>query len=201
MGPVDDDKPAGRWPGANQRLALFGELLKVGVLAAVGSILLVTLPVALAAGNRHLARYLRAEEASVRQYARDFRRALGGGLLVGVVYLVLAALFLLDILIASTGRLPGGTVVLIAGIVAIALATVLLLRATSEWQPRLGWRTAIARGVRAAVDDPLGSLFVLASIGLVVLATWLFIPLVVPAFGCLCFAAVGAHERHAAREG
>ena len=69
-GPVLQERAPMRFPGATGAFALFGEVLLVGLLITVGGILLVTLPAALAAGIRHLRRYLNAEASPQRQFWR-----------------------------------------------------------------------------------------------------------------------------------
>ena len=140
-----------RFPGATGAFALFGEVLLTGLLITVGGILLVTLPAALAAGIRHLRRYLNAEASPQRQFWRDYLKALPGGLVIGVAGLLLVLVLILDIDLAGSGALPGGIAVAAVGWVGLAAVAVTLLAAAGAWTPGAGWRAAL-RGVPAVTE-------------------------------------------------
>ena len=59
-GPTREGAEPGRNPGAAAKFGLFGEVLTVGLLMALISLAVVTLPIALAAGIRHLRRFVAA---------------------------------------------------------------------------------------------------------------------------------------------
>jgi len=175
--------------------ALFGEVLMVGLLITVGGVLLVTLPAALAAGIRHLRRYLNAEGSPQRQFWRDYLKALPGGLVVGVVGLGLVGLLILDIDLANSGALPGGMVIALVGWVGLAAVAVTLLAAAGSWTRDLGWRAAV-RGVPASLAaDVTGVLFLIATAVFVCVLTWVLVPLVIPALGCAALAVIAIPER------
>ena len=69
-----------RFPGVKGSFALFGEVLLTGLLVTVAGIAIITLPAALAAGIRHLRRYVNAEASHARLFWQDFVKALPGGL-------------------------------------------------------------------------------------------------------------------------
>ena len=192
--PRDNDV---RWPGAVGTFALFGEVLWVGVLVCVTGALVITLPAALAAGSRHLRRYLAAEEASVRTFARDFRMALPGGLLVGLAFVVAIIVLLIDLALASAG-IPGGPIVLAAGIVGLAGVGTVLVRAAYSWGDSAGWRSALSSATRTLRGDIVGTVYLVVALALLVLITWQLLPLVIPAVGCLVFASVAISERRRA---
>ena len=161
-----------------------------GLLITVGGILLVTLPAALAAGIRHLRRYLNAEASPQRQFWRDYLKALPGGLVVGVAGLLLVLVLILDIDLAGSGALPGGIAVAAVGWVGLAAVAVTLLAAAGAWAPGAGWRAAV-RGVPAALTaDIAGALFLVATAVFVCVVTWVLVPLVIPALGCAALAVV-----------
>ena len=198
-GPTLDERPPARFPGATGAFALFGEVLLTGVLVTVAGIAVVTLPAALAAGIRHLRRYLHAEASPVRFFWRDVRSALPGGLLVGLAGVLLAGLLLLDIDLAGSGMLPGGPVIAVIGWTGLVLAAVALLSAASAWSPERRWRAALS-GVPATLRADLrGALFLAATAGFVGIATWMLVPLIVPALGCAALAVVAIPERRRAR--
>ncbi len=198
-GPTLQERPPARYPGAAGAFALFGEVLLTGLVIVLGGIALVTLPAALAAGIRHLRRYLNAEASHPRMVWDDYRRALPGGLIVGVVGVVVAAVLALDIDLAASGALPGGTVVGLigwAGLVALAVA---LLAAAAAWTPERGWRPAV-RGIPSTLTaDIAGALYLAATAVFVGVATWMLVPVVIPALGCAALAAVAIPARRRRR--
>jgi hypothetical protein len=194
-GPVREERPAPRFPGATGKFALFGEVLLVGLLITAGGILLVTLPAALAAGIRHLRRFLHADASPQRRFWRDYVAALPGGLGVGFGALVLVLLLLLDIDLANSGLLPGGAAIAIVGWLGLAVVSVVLLAAAGEWTPAVGWRAAIRRAPGAITADVSGALYLLATAAFVCVVTWALVPLVIPALGCAALAVVAIPER------
>lgn len=184
-----------RWPGAVNRFALFGEVLWVGILVVACSLPLVTLPAALAAGIRHLRRYLVAEASGVGLFLRDVRRALPGGLVVGFASTALAALLAADLLLASSGALPAGELVGavgVAGLVALGLALVV---AAAGWTTDGGWRAALRTLPARIGADAVGSAYLVVAVVLTAVVAWQLAPLVVPGMGCLVFATVAVGER------
>lgn len=194
-GPVREERAPARFPGATGAFALFGEVLLVGLLVTAGGVAVVTLPAALAAGIRHLRRYLNAEASPQRQFWRDYVKALPGGLVVGVVALVLVLLLMLDIDLANSGALPGGAAIAVVGWVGLAVVAVTLLAAAGAWTPEAGWRAAV-RGVPAALTgDVTGALYLVATAVFVCVVTWVLIPLAIPALGCAALAVVAIPVR------
>jgi hypothetical protein len=192
-GPTAAD-PA-RNPGAVGAFALFGEVVLTGLLVTAAALPILTAPAALAAGHRHLRRYVRAEGSSLAQAWRDFVRALPGGLLVGLAAAAAAAALVLDIVLAGAGALPGGALVVGAGWTVAALLGAALLIAASHWSAEGGWRAAL-RAVPGAVGaDPLGTLYIACAGGFVMLATWMLVPLIAPALGCAVLATVAVPAR------
>jgi hypothetical protein len=184
-----------RLPGATGGFALFGEVLLVGLLVTAVSLAVVTLPLALAAGIRQLRRYLRADASSAGLFWRDVRRGLLPGLGAGVGVLLATLVLLLDVDLARSGALPGGELVGALGVVLLVVIAAGLLAAASLWSPETGWLAA-ARATPARLwRDPVGALLLAVAAGFVVLATWQLLPLVVPALGLACFAAVAVPER------
>ena len=188
-----------RWPGAQARFALFGEVLWTGVLVVFVSLPVVTWPAALAAGTVHLRRHVHAEASPTRFFFRDVRAALPGGAVVGGVSIVLAALLTGDLLLAGTGRVPGGAAVAWAGVAVGALALGWIVLAAGLWRPGLRWRTLLAAVPRAISWDPWGAASAVVAVVLVGVLTWQLLPLVIPGVGLLAFAAMAIAERRAQR--
>lgn len=194
-GPTVDDAPRGRHPGASGAFALLGEVLLVGLLVTVVSLPLVTMPAALAAGCRHLRRYLAAEGSPLALFWVDVRRGLAGGIAMGAAALVAAVVLLLDISLAGTGALPGGPVVAVVGWVGLVAVAVVVLTAARRWSPARGWRGAVRGVPRALRADPPGALYVVAAAVFVAVVTWMLPPVLVPALGCAVLAVVAIPER------
>ncbi len=194
-GPTLEERPAARFPGATGAFALFGEVLLVGVLVTVAGLAVVTLPAALAAGIRHLRRYVDAEASPARAFWRDVRAALPGGLVVGTVALVVAGVLTLDIVLANSGALPGGGAVGAIGWIGAVAAATLLLAAAGAWSPETGWRGALREGRAALGADLRGALYLAATAVFVGVAAWMLVPLIVPALGCAALAVVAIPVR------
>lgn len=198
-GPTLGERAPARFPGVKGGFALFGEVLVTGLLVTVAGIAIITLPAALAAGIRHLRRYVNADASHARLFWQDFVKALPGGLVVGLATLVLTALLALDIDLANSGFLPGGAAIAIVGWAGLAVVAVALLASAGAWTPQLGWRAAV-RGVPATVvSDLRGALLLAATAGFVGVAAWMLVPLVIPALGCAALAVVAIPERRRAR--
>ena len=194
-GPVLEERPPARFPGAAAKFALFGEVLLIGLLVLVVGALIVTLPVALAAGIRHLGRYVAAEDSRLGLLWRDVRAGLAGGAVVGLVALVIAAVLGVDILLARTGMLPGGVVIEAVGWTGLAALAVALLVAAGAWEPSAGWRQAV-RDVPAIIRGDVRALaFYVAAVALVVILTWMLPPLLPAALGCAVLAVVAVPHR------
>ncbi len=194
-GPVLEERPPARFPGAAAKFALFGEVLLIGLLVLVVGALVVTLPVALAAGIRHLGRYVAAEDSRLGLFWRDVRAGVAGGAVVGLVALVIAAVLGVDILLARTGMLPGGVVIEAVGWTGLAALAVALLVAAGAWEPTAGWRQAV-RDVPAIIRGDVRALaFYIAAVALVVILTWMLPPLLPAALGCAVLAVVAVPHR------
>jgi hypothetical protein len=198
-GPTLEERDPVRYPGAKGAFALFGEVLLTGLLVTVAGLLVVTLPAALAAGIRHLRRYAGAEQSHVRTFWQDWRRALPGGVVVGIVAVALAVLLLLDIDLANSGALPGGPLIAVIGWAGLLIAAVALLLAAGAWTPERGWRPAV-RGIPSSIArDPIGAAYLAAAAVLVVVMTWMLAPLVVAGLGCAAFAVMAVPARRGRR--
>jgi hypothetical protein len=190
---------AGAWPGAKQKFALFGEVLLTGIIVVALSIPVVTIPLAVAAGKRHLMRFLRAEGSQLSLVAGDVREGFVGGVGIGCAWLAATGILLMDLLLVASGALPGGIAVGAIAVVLLAALTVLTLWTAAAWTPALGWRAAVRVGFASLRTDTIGSAYLLVGAALVVLFTWMLPPLIIPALGCVCFAVAAISARHAAR--
>ncbi len=194
-GPTLDDGPRPQHPGAAGAFALLGEVLLTGLLMSVVSLAVITVPVALAAGIRHLRRHVAAEDARYALLWRDVRVGLLPGAAVGAVALMAIGILALDIDLARSGFLPGGAVVEAVGWTALAAAGAALLLAAGSWTPQSGWSAALRAVPGAARADIAGVVYLLATLVFVVVVTWALPPLFVAAIGCAALAVVAIPGR------
>lgn len=195
-GPTHDDAAAAaKFPGAKSAFGLLGEVLLIGILMAIVSLPVITIPAALAAGVRHLCRYLKADDSGLDWFWRDVRASLFGGVGIGAASVVLAVVLALDIDLAGTGLLPGGPLVGAVGWLGLAALVLVLFTAAGRWSPRLGWLGAL-KGTPAAIrDDLAGAAYLVATGVFAGVVTWQLVPLVIPALGCIALAIVAVPER------
>lgn len=201
-GPTRSEGPPARFPGATSAFGLLGEVLLVGVLVTVASLPIVTLPAALAAGVRHLGRYLRAEGSRLGLFWRDLRDGLAGGVGIGFAVVGIAALLVLDLLLATSGGLPGAEAIAVVGWVGLAALATALCTAAGRWTPELGWLGAVRQVPRVWRADVAGALYLVATVLFAGVVTWQLAPLIIPALGCVALAifAVPERPRRASRE-
>ncbi|MDR7187474.1 putative membrane protein YesL [Microbacterium sp. BE35] len=198
-GPTLDERAPARYPGAKGAFALFGEVLLTGLLVTAAGLLVVTLPAALAAGIRHLRRYVNAEQSHVKTFWQDWRRALPGGLVVGLAAVLLTFVLTLDIYLANSGVLPGGALISIVGWAGLVVGAVALLVAAGAWTPEAGWRAAVRSIPSSLAADPIAALYLAAAAVLVGVMTWMLVPLIVAGLGCAAFAVVALPARRGRR--
>ncbi|MBX9472503.1 hypothetical protein [Microcella sp.] len=189
-----------RWPGAAGGFALFGEALWVGVLVTVVGLPLLTLPAALAAGVRSLRRYLRAERSGLAEFWGDVRAAALGGLVVALAVLGALGLLSASAFVAATSPIPGRELVLVVCALAAVAVVTSLVALAAQWRPALGWRGAASTLRSSVAGDASGAVLLVVAVGLTGVAAWQLPPLIVPALGCLAFAAAVVVERRHARE-
>ena len=184
------DGTALRWPGAADRFALFAEVLWTGLLVTLLALPLVTLPLALAVGARHLRRFILDEPASLRTALAEGRTGLVRALPVGLAAVGAGGVLALDLALVAGGALPGGAAVGAVCAAALAAGLVVLLTACTLWSPEARWGALLREAASLAVRDPRGSGALVVALVLTAVVTWQLAPLVVPALGCTVFAAV-----------
>ncbi|WP_150307248.1 hypothetical protein [Planctomonas psychrotolerans] len=194
-GPARAGYAPGRWPEAGARFALFGEVLLVGIAVSVLSVGVITIPLALALGVRHLRRHLRSESSTLGDVLADARRGAVPSLALGVLVAIAGLVLVIDLALAADRLLPFAEVVGAAGAAAALALIVVLLTAARLWTPEQGWIAAFRGCPENWRRDPAGVLYLLAAIGLVAVLAWQFVPLVLPGIGCLLLAVVAIPER------
>lgn len=208
--PEEQPERARRVPGEG-RFALLGETLLTGLLVLVGSLPVVTLPAALAAGVAHLRRHLGGYDTSVRTFVRDWLAAARDLWLLGVFLVVAVVVVVLNTGLTTSGALPGSPVVRWVTWAAAACAAVVLVRAAAAWSdddpapgseatPGTGGvRQLLSRGATRFRDDVAGSALLVAALVMCVVLVWMLTPLVLVTGGLLSLAAVAVETRRAAR--
>lgn len=194
-GPTSGDEQPLRFPGAGARFALFGEVLLTGLLISLVGVMVVTLPAGLAAGVRHLRRFIAAEDSRLDLFWADVRRAILPGLPLGFGALVLALVLMLDIDLARSGFLPGGSMIQIVGCAGLVMLALALLASAGAWTPERGWRSALRAIPGLLRADIAGALYLAAAAVFVGVTTWALAPLFIPAIGCAALAVVAIPER------
>ena len=102
-------------PGATAKFGLFGEVLTIGLMMTVVALGVVTLPIALAAGIRHLRRFVAAEDSRASFFWDDVRVGILPSLIIGVPAALIATVLTIDVVLAGSGVLPGGDVIAVIG--------------------------------------------------------------------------------------
>lgn len=194
-GPTRDGVEPGPNPGATAKFGLFGEVLTVGLMMTLVALPVVTLPLALAAGIRHLRRFVDASDSRASFFWTDVRAGLLGSLAVGVPTGILATVLTIDILLAGTGALPGGQVIVVVGWAGLLALAVALLIAAGEWEPETGWSAAVRAVPRIASADIVGTLYLAATALFVGVVTWMLAPVVIAGLGCAALAVVAVPQR------
>ncbi|WP_127792121.1 hypothetical protein [Agromyces sp. LHK192] len=176
-------------------VALFGEVVVVGLLVALFVLPIVTAPAALAAGAAHLRRHLRGEPDRITAFLLDLITAFRQGWVwcVGIGLAGFAVVF--NLTAPATSEVPGGEVVRWASIVFAFAGLIVVLRAAAGWTPGERWSDLIRGSAVASVADPLGSLMIAVACGMCGLIVWMFAPLIVLVPGLLVLAALAVTWR------
>jgi hypothetical protein len=194
-GPVDEGFTPGPNPGAKAKFGLFGEVLTIGLLITLVSLLVVTLPIALAAGIRQLRRFVQASDSRTALFWEDVRAGILPSLVVGVPAALIAAVLTVDVVLARSGALPGGEIVGVIGWAGLVVLSVGVLIAAGAWSPQTGWLAAVRAVPGVVRADAVGALYIAAAAVFVGVVTWALIPLFIPAVGCAALAVVAVPAR------
>jgi hypothetical protein len=207
----EEQPERGRPVAGESRFALLGETLLTGLLVLVGSLPVVTLPGALAAGVAHLRRHLGGYDTSVRTFVRDWVAAVRGLWLLGALLVLAVVVVVVNTGLTASGALPGSSAVRWVTWVAAAHAAVVLVRAAAAWSdddaapgsevtPGTGGvRQLLSRGAARTRDDVAGSALLVAALAMCVVLVWMLAPLVLVTGGLLSLAAVAVETRRQAR--
>lgn len=194
-GPTVSGVEPGVNPGATAKFGLFGEVLTIGLMMTVVALGVVTLPIALAAGIRHLRRFVAAEDSRAGLFWEDVRAGILSSLVVGVPAAVIAAVLTIDVLVAGSGALPGGQVIAVVGWAGLLVLSVALLAAAGAWSPSLGWIGAVRAVPSVVRADAAGAAYLAAAAVFTGVVTWALAPLFIAGIGCAALAVVAVPAR------
>ncbi|GAB7192701.1 hypothetical protein NUM3379_34100 [Kineococcus sp. NUM-3379] len=180
---------------------LFAECLLTGVVVGVLALPLLTALPVLAAGTRHLRSHVEGEASGVRLLLRDARTATRGSWGVSLLLLALLAVLGFNVLVASSGALPGGGVLRWVALALAAAALVVAFRAAAQWSPGASWRALVVAAARRSGADPTGSALVALAAGFVGLLAWMLPPLALPGVGILVVGLVAVETRYTRSHG
>ncbi|WP_407319169.1 hypothetical protein UQW22_02025 [Isoptericola halotolerans] len=195
---------AGRAPrgGALASLHLFAEVALTGVLVAVGSVLLVTLVPSLATGTAHLRRHLSGRGTDLRRFATEWWSATRALWRLGLATVALAVLLVGDWQLATSGVVPGASVVAVVVALFATGAVAVVLRAAGAWSdddgepvPAATTRRALSVAAERATDDLTGSALLAAATLMAAVLVWMLVPLVLVVGGLLALAVVAVEIR------
>lgn len=164
-------RPVRAKPDWREALSVAADLALIGIAVTVASAPVLTAGAAVRTGSVAVRHVVDGERVpSIVELWRVFRRALAPGAVACVVVLAAAGLLAVDIALLSSGRVPGGTVVLVVTIVAagalVALAALTVVHLGRE--PEDTWRAATKWAFAAARRAPLAAV---ATAGAIALAT------------------------------
>jgi uncharacterized membrane protein YesL len=148
-----------------EALSVAADLALIGIGITVASALVLTAGAAVRAGSVAVRSVVDGERIpSIVDLWHVFRRALAPGAVASVVVLAVAGLLAVDLAVLTNGRVPGGTLVLVATavvtavLVALAALTAVRLGSASEdtWRAAAKWAFAAARRAPVAAVATLG---------------------------------------------
>jgi hypothetical protein len=187
-------------PGATAKFGLFGEVLTIGLMMTIVALGVVTLPIALAAGIRHLRRFVAAEDSRAGLFWDDVRAGILPSLIVGVPAALIASVLTIDVVLAGSGALPGGEAIAIIGWAGLLALAVAVLLAAGAWSPTLGWKDAVRAVPGAIRADAAGAAYIAAAAVFTGVVTWALAPLFIAGIGCAALAVVAVPGRRRRRE-
>lgn len=182
-------------PGATAKFGLFGEVLTIGLMMTIVALGVVTLPIALAAGIRHLRRFVAADDSRAALFWEDVRAGILPSLAVGVPAALIATVLTIDVVLAGSGALPGGEIIAVVGWVGLLALAVAVLLAAGAWSPAHGWRAAVHAIPAAVRADAVGAAYLAAAAVFTGVVTWALAPLFIAGIGCAALAVVAVPAR------
>jgi len=159
------------------RMTLFADVLAVGLITAVVSLPLLTLPAALSTACAVLRGVRRDQPVTAGRYMTVFRERLRlGDLVAGVVASAGVLVVLADLALVRAG-LPGAPLFAGVALVISTSALVVGLRSCGRPESLTDWPAAVRGAARDAVADRGGSGLVLLALAAAGLCAWMLVPL------------------------
>lgn len=180
-------------------VAPFGQMLTVGLVVCACSLPVITAVPALAGGVRHLEDHLSARADSLYDLLRSIWEAIRSGWWVGLGTAVVVGLLGINVSLGLQDLVPGGTVFAAISALLALIILVVVSRSAALWQPGTPWSAVLRRGRDLTVEDPIGSLQVVAAFAVCGVIVWMFAPLIVITPGMLAIALVAVERRRIAR--
>lgn len=178
-------------------IAPFGQMLVVGLVISALSLPLITAVGALAGGTFHLEQHLRAKADSLGDLLAQSWRAIRSGWWVGLGTVGALGIIVLNMSLAWQGLIPGGRWYLVLSGALGAILAAVVCRSAALWQPGSRWSRLLRQGRDVTIDDPVGTVIVLASFGVCAVVVWMLPPLIVITPGMLAIALVAVERRRA----
>ena len=194
-GPTVAGIEPGANPGATAKFGLFGEVLTIGLMMTVVALGVVTLPIALAAGIRHLRRFVAAEDSRAGFFWADIRAGILPSLVIGVPAVLIATVLTIDVVLAGSGVLPGGEAIAVIGWAGLLVLAVAVLMTAGAWSPSLGWVAALRSVPGTIRGDVAGAAYIAAAAIFTGVVTWALAPLFIAGIGCAALAVVAVPAR------
>lgn len=196
------------------KFALLSETLLLGVLLFILALPLVTAPAAYAAGAAHMERHISGRPDTVASLWADFKAALPGSWKFGLVLVSAGVASSVNLLLAASEQLPGGRFVLGVTVLLAAALAVLLLRTAGLWHHALSqlssserstayssplaWGAAWVQARQDVLSDWIGSILLVAALGMCLSFVWMLPPLIFIAPGAMTLAVVSVRFRRSA---
>ncbi|MEU6841429.1 hypothetical protein ABZ930_06080 [Streptomyces sp. NPDC046716] len=179
-----------------ERFTLFAEVLWIGLLVTVGSLLVVTWPAAMAAGCAEIRRCVPdgPSPGTARRFGASWRAALPGGAVTGALGLLALVFLAADLRLAYAAGVPGFGVaaVVVAGVAGAVV--VFQLRVAAVW-------SGTGRWVRRLPRDPSGTWMLAGAVLVSGFCVWQLVLLAPLVAGVLALAAVAVDRRLAHPQG
>ncbi|MFH9585798.1 hypothetical protein ACH4LS_11765 [Streptomyces luteogriseus] len=179
------------------RMALFADVLSVGLATAVACLPLVTVPAALSTACAVLRGAGRDQPVTAGRYVALLRRRLRAGDLAAGAVALAGLLLAADLALARAG-LPGAPLFAVAAAAIGGCAALVGLRSCGRPESLTDWRAAVRGAGRDAVADMGGSALVVLAVATAALCAWMLLPLAFLAPGPLALALTAVDVRRSA---
>jgi len=173
--------------GSTRGLPLFAEAVYAGAVVCVIGVAVVTVPLGIWVGARHIRRFLRSERSGLAEMGADIKRGFRALTALGSVLLVAVCASAMSAFLAGVAEVPGARLIALANGIVIFVEVVTATVMASAWLPGVSWKSAVTR---LAVPKLLRSCL---WCGIAVICTlfmaWQLLPLLIAGAGLISLAA------------